>query len=277
MFWQEEAEKHESKVHKAMQKEAADTEKDRKRKARLDAAVEKQMKKQEDAQEKLRLLKEKEEARANKKSKKWNTTPKEGTTSAEKRMEEAEQSTAARGKLAPKPKKRAEGFESAPAREKPVPEAKTGTEKQVPKPKKRAEGFEDGNDGAKRRKHDNPSEGKPFISDEDKAEAAKRLKTRPYMGSAGVSSDSRKKKADENYTILMETGIGELEFHAGLGEKKSYTMLPPQEPHLDGAVNIGVILVSSSFYVNKAILPKDQWPDGCGSLYTVMPSNASAW
>ena len=60
-------------------------------------------------------------------------------------------------------------------------------------------------------------------------------------------------------TILQEAGIDEL--YVSLGQKKSFTMAPPEAPHIPGATTVQVLLVASSFYVNKVLVTVDQWPE----------------
>ena len=230
---QAEAEKHASKMQKAHEKEMAAEERNRKRKAREEA---KQLKEQNASTNKKQKI-----------DKKLNASAGEapaGTASARAASTEEQVSK----KQKPRGKK---ASAEAATGEQPSKKQKPGDKKlDVEEP---------------------PSYqiGKPMVTPQDVAAAAERLRTRPYLGANGISADPRKQRADENYTCLMEAGIEELEVKVGLGEKKSYTMLPPETPCIPTAGTIGVILTSASFYINKVMLPQDQWPDSFKGLYKV--------
>ena len=228
--WQEEAQKHAEKKQKEQEKEMAASEKQLKRKARDD---DKENKKQEAAAKKQEAAAKKQEAAAKKQE-----------AAAKKQEAAAKQLEAATKKLEAAQKGEA-------AATKPQKKQKTGDESQ----------------DAMVVTASSSARGKPLVTEEDRRAAAERDLLRPFQGTSGISADPRKKLADENFTVLMEVGIPELEVR--LGDKKSYTMLPPTSPFKDGACSVGVILTSCSFYVNRVMLPENEWSDDMKKLYKV--------
>ena len=116
---------------------------------------------------------------------------------------------------------------------------------------------------ARQRKRLRPAQ--PIESEQDAKDLEARKRTKPYLGDKG----GRKDKADTSYMKLMEAGIPELELQFGLGEKKSYTVAAPQGAAVAGCGTIQVLLVSSSFYVNKLCLPTESWSEEFASMYKV--------
>jgi hypothetical protein len=79
-------------------------------------------------------------------------------------------------------------------------------------------------------------------------------------------TDPKRKKILDNMSLVQKTEI--LELDTILGDRKTYTVRPPQEKKHE-VKGIGVVLQSQSFYVNKVVLPQHLWPGDMAKLYKV--------
>lgn len=102
-----------------------------------------------------------------------------------------------------------------------------------------------------------------------KKQEAKRLKEKPYTAGNNFGiQDAKQQKIVDNFELLQQVGFEEL--YTVLGDRKSYTVRPPKKAAANASA-IGVVLISSSFYVNKSV-EKARWPRRCEDLYKAVTS-----